>query len=167
MAAKTAGNFQVYEPIGIGDLTAHGTTQLYDLGLRVKGKDMGTTEYGYGEFIYLTGVASTVRGSVVLIKDDYTTSLVAARDKGSLAVALSACVASEYGWYQIKGQGVAACDTVAANAPCDIDGTSGQIDDAAVAGDQVIGMRTVTSDDTSTCVVNMSCNPATADFDNA
>lgn len=167
MAAKTAGNWQALEPIGIGDLTVTGTTKLWPLGFRCKAKDMGTTEYGFGEFIYLQGVASTVRGSAVLIKDDYTTSLLTARDIGAVAVALSANVASQYGWYQILGTGVVACDTVAANAPCYIDGTAGRVDDAAVAGDAILGMRTKTADDTSTCVVTMATYPAVGDFDNA
>jgi hypothetical protein len=165
MPAKTAGTWQVTSEIGVGDLTVTGTTQLYDLGKRVVAVDKGSTAYGWGEFVYLKGVGSTVRGSLVLIKDDYTTSLAAARDKGALAVALSANVANQYGWYQIKGKGVIASGTVAAAAPCYLAG-SGTIDDAVVAGDQVIGMRTNTTDDTSTCVVTMACNPATADFDN-
>lgn len=168
MAAKTAGTWAVYEPVGIADLTVVGTTALHSLGKRCKAKDSGTTAYGFGEFIYLKGVTSTVRGSVVLIKDDFTTSLVAARDRGAIGIALGACDAStKYGWYQILGQGVAACDTVAAAAPCYIDGTNGRIDDAVVAGDLVVGMRTVTADDTSTCVVNMATYPAVCDFDNA
>jgi len=166
MPVKVAGTWAVYEPAGIADLTVTDTTQLHSLGRRCKAKDVGSTAYGPGEFIYLSGVASTVRGSVVLINDAYGTSLAAARDKGAMAVALSANVAGQYGWYQILGQGVAACGTVAASAPCYLAG-SGTIDDAAVAGDQVIGMRTVTTDDTSTCVVNMTTYPATADFDNA
>ena len=167
MAAKTAGNFRASGVIGIGDLTDHGTTKLHDLGFRCKAKDLGATGYGWGEFVYLGGCAATARGSVVLIKDDYGTSLLVARDAGAVAVALSACIAGEYGWYQVLGTGVAACDTVAANAACYIDGTAGRIDDAAVAGDQIIGMRTVTADDTNTCVVTMATYPAVADFDNA
>lgn len=167
MAAKVAGTWQAINEIGVGDLTVTGTTQLYDLGKRVRAKDMGSTGYGWGEFIYLTGVTSTARGSLVLIKDAYGTSLSAARDKGALAIALSANDATtKYGWYQILGTGVVLCQTVAANAPAYL-AASGTIDDAAVAGDQIIGMRTKTSDDTSTCVVTMACYPATADFDNA
>jgi len=168
MAAKTAGTWIVLEPIGVGPLDSVDTAAAHVLGKRCKARDAGSTAYGFGEFIYLKGVASTVRGSVVLIKDDYSTSLVAARDKGALAVALAPVDAdTKFGWYQILGQGVAACDTVAANAPCYIDGTNGRVDDAAVAGDQIIGMRTVSADDTNTCVVNMSTYPATADYDNA
>lgn len=165
MAAKVIGKWCALEG-GIELLTDFGTTQKWALGKRVMAQDMGSTGYGIGEFIYLKGVGSTVAGSIVLIKDDFSTSLAAARDKGAMALALGACVASNYGWYQIKGQGVAACGTVAAAAPCYLAG-AGTIDDAVVAGDQVIGMRTNTTDDTSTCVVTMGCNPACADFDNA
>ncbi len=167
MGAKTAGNWQAHEPVGIADLTVTGTTKLHDLGRRCKAWDKGSTAYGLGEFIYLAGVTSTVRGSVVLIKDDYTTSLAAARDKGALAVALSANVGSSYGWYQILGTGVAvAGGSITANTPMYLAG-SGGVDDAVVAGDQIIGMRAKTTDDTNTVVVTMGCNPATADFDNA
>lgn len=169
MAAKTAGTWAVISEIGLNQgINDTSTTQYYDLGKRVTAKDTSTTTaYGWGEFIYLKGVGSTVRGSLVLIKDDYSTSLAAARDKGALAVAMGAHAStSNYGWYQIKGTGVIACGTVAANAPCYLAG-SGTVDDAVVAGDQVLGMRTKTSDDTSTCVVTMGCNPATGDFDNA
>jgi hypothetical protein len=168
MPAKTAGTWQVLEPVGIADLTNVDTTAAWPLGTRCRARDKGTTDYGPGEFIYLQGVSSTARGSVVLITDTYGTSLLQARDKGAVAVALAAVDATtKYGWYQIRGKAVVACDTVAANAACYIDGTAGRVDDAAVAGDQIIGMRTVTADDTSTCVVTMACNPAVADFDNA
>lgn len=169
MAAKTAGTWVVLDPIGVSDITQKGTTKLWPLGTRCRARDMSsTTDYGDGEFVYLAGVASTVRGSVVLITDTYGTSLIAARAIGAVAVALSANdSASSYGWYQVLGKGVAACDTVAANAACYIDGTAGRIDDAAVAGDAVQGMRTVTADDTNTCVVNMTSYPLVGDFDNA
>lgn len=167
MAAKVAGTWQVTSPMGIASLTNIDTAAAYTVGTRCKARDVATaTAYGDGEFIYLKGVASTVRGSLVLIKDDYSTSLSAARDKGALAVALAATVASTWGWYQILGTGVIACQTVAASAPCYL-AASGTVDDAVVAGDQIIGMRTKTSDDTSTCVVTMATYPATADFDNA
>lgn len=168
MAAKTAGTWVACGPVvGINPDSTVGTTQLYPLGFRVKARDMGSTAYGEGEFIYLQGVASTARGSVVLITDDWGTTLITARDKGAVAVALGANVASNYGWYQILGKGVAACDTVADGAACYIDGTDGRIDDAAVAGDCVLGMRTSSADDTSTCLVTMSAYPTVGDFDNA
>ena len=124
---------------------------------------------GDAEFIYLKGVASTVVGSIVLIKDDYSTSLAAARDKGAMALATAIVDANtKYGWYQTLGVGVAATGGtgVSANAPLYLAG-SGAVDDAAVAGDQVIGMRSQTATDTGTALVMMGSHPATADFDNA
>ena len=169
MAAKTAGTWQVLSPVGlVSNLTDVDTTAVVSVGTRCTARDMGATAYGDGEFIYLTGVASTVRGSVVTITDTWGTALIAARGIGAVGVALAIVDATtKYGWYQTLGKGVAACDTVAANAACYIDGTAGRVDDSAVAGDQIIGMRTVTSDDTGTCVVNMVVRPSVADFDNA
>src|SRR4029450_2020625 len=63
--------------------------------------------YGTGEFIYLKGVALTVVGSAVLYNpDDFATSLLAANDIGPVAVAMSASVAGQFGWYQIQGKAV-------------------------------------------------------------
>ncbi len=168
MAVKVAGTWQVLSPVGTGSLAQVDTTARFALGTRCKARDSGTTAYGEGEFIYLSGVTSTVRGSVVLITDAYGTSLIAARAIGAVAVALAIIDATtKFGWYQILGTGVASCDTVSANLPCYIDGTAGRIDDAAVAGDAVIGMRTVTADDTATCVVNMATYPIVGDLDNS
>lgn len=170
MAAKTAGTWVVQEPIGVqGDLATVDTTQAYPLGKRVKAYDASsTTAYGWGEFIYLAGAASVARGTVCLITDAWAVSLLTARDKGAVCLALAAVdAATKWGWFQIWGRGVALCDTVAANAACYIDGTNGRIDDAAVAGDCVLGMRTNTTDDTSTCLVTMATYPSVGDFDNA
>ncbi len=166
MAAYTVNTYAPIEYVGLNQaIGTTSTTQEHPLGFRIKARDVSGTR-GEAEFIYLKGVASTVVGSIVLIKDDFTTSLAAARDKGAMALATAAIVANNYGWYQIRGTGVAASGTVAANAPCYLAG-GGTVDDAVVAGDQIIGMRTNTADDTSTCLVTMGCNPACADFDNA
>lgn len=168
MAAKVAGSWQVLEPIGVADLTNVDTTAAHTLGKRCKAQDKGTTAYGFAEFIYCKGVASVARGSVCLIADDFSVTLIAARAIGAVGIALGAVdAATKFGWFQVLGKGVALCDTVAAAAACYIDGTSGRIDDAAVAGDAVQGMRTNTSDDTGTCVVTMSSYPLVGDFDNA
>lgn len=168
MAAKTAGTWAVIEPMGFGNLTDVDTVKRVPLGTRCKARDVGSTAYGEAEFIYLAGVTSTARGSVVLITTAYTTALVAARTIGNLAVALAAVdAATKFGWYQVRGQGVALCDaTIADGAALYIDGTSGRIDDTAVAGDAVMGMRAASADDTNTIVVVMDY-PKTGDFDNA
>ena len=117
------------------------TTQNAPLGTVIEAKDVATTSYGVGEFIYLEGVASTAVGSVVLIdQDDFTTSLATANDVGYLAVAMAATVANEYGWYQIAGKCVIkGLSGLADNASLYLTSTAGSLDDAVVAGDRVKG----------------------------
>ena len=95
--------------------------------------------YGSGQFIYLKGVASTAVGSWVTYNlDDGTTDLLAANAIGPVAVAMSANVANQYGWYQIYGKAVGACLTgFLDNANVYATATAGSVDDAVVAGDRV------------------------------
>lgn len=122
-------------------IASNETTELVPLGTVVQAKDRAATDYGVGTFIYLKGVASTVVGSVVLIdQDDYSTSLATANDVGYLAVAMSASVASEFGWYQITGKAVIkGLASLADNASLYLTSTAGSLDDAVVAGDRVKG----------------------------
>jgi hypothetical protein len=169
MAAKVAGTWQALGKVGINPDSTVGTTLLYPLGTRVKARDMGSTAYGDGEFVYCLGVASTIRGSVVIITSTYATTLVVARSKGFVGVALGANVASNYGWYQVSGVGVAdstASISAAGVQLYSVNATPGRVDEAAVAGDAIIGMTSASTDDTNTVLVNMS-HPAMADFDNA
>src|SRR3954463_9839351 len=107
MAAKTAGTWAAQHPIGVADLTTVDTTKQWALGQKCRAFDIGSTGYGFGEFMYLSGVTSCARGSVCLVTDAFGTSLLAARDKGAVAVALGAVDAStKYGWFQVLGQGV-------------------------------------------------------------
>lgn len=96
-----AGNFLLGQNI---DETS--TTQKHALGDIVQCKH---TTYGVGEFIYLEGVASTVVGNVVSYDAaTFQTALasIAAGVSRPLAVAMSANVANQYGWYQISGVAV-------------------------------------------------------------
>lgn len=81
------------------------TTRKVALGTIIRAID---PTYGMGEFIYLQGIGSTVVGSIVNYDAAYVTALhTSALDKPRpLAVAMSANVASQYGWYQISGQAV-------------------------------------------------------------
>lgn len=170
MAAPTVGTWRATDLIGVGDLTAVDTTAAWPLGTRIRAFDYGSNGYGVGEFVYLSGVSSCAPGSVCMITDTWGTSLIAARDKGAVAVALAAIDAStKYGWFQIRGKAVVlSTDSAAANAPLYIDaGNAGSIEDAAVAGDLVIGARSVAATDTSRTLVNLCTFPAVADFDNA
>lgn len=84
------------------------TEQKHVLGTIVRAWD---ATYGEGEFIYLLGVASTTVGSIVTFDaSTYQTvlSAVGGNIPRPVAVAMSANVASQYGWYQISGQAVCA-----------------------------------------------------------
>lgn len=112
------------------------TTQKHTLGLIVQAKD---PTYGAGEFIYLKGLAATAVGTWVTFNaDDWTTTLLAANAIGPVAVAMSANVASQYGWYQITGKAIGLClAAYADNGLVYATATPGSVDDAAVAGDRV------------------------------
>lgn len=101
--------FQVITPIiGLQPITEVSTTAQHPVGLVIQAKD---ATLGSGEFIYLKGVASTVVGSIVNYDDGFQTELDTSATAGPsrpLAIAMSACVASRWGWYQISGLAVAA-----------------------------------------------------------
>ncbi len=104
---------------------------------------------GEGEFIYLDGVSSTVLGSIVRYDDGFQTALAGtAVDVGEPnAVAMAACTASYYGWYQIAGLAVAkkaSATTFADGAPL---AASSGLAIAAVTNVQMINavVRTVTT----------------------
>lgn len=123
------------------------TTQKHPLGTIITAYD---ETYGSGEFIYLKGVASTAVGSWVLYNaDDFSTSLLAANDIGPVAVAMSANVASQYGWYMISGKAVGkALTAFADNGNVYATATAGSIDDAVVAGDRVKNAKGASAVDT-------------------
>ena len=114
------------------------TTELVDLGTRAWGKDLGSDDRGKAEFIYLTGVASTAAGDwVIYTSDDWTTARTGANSVGPLAVAMSANVANQYGWYMIYGKASANVDSVSDNADIYLHATAGRCDETDVAGDYV------------------------------
>lgn len=124
--------------IGVQAIATTDTTQRHPLGTIVTADD---PTYFAGEFIYLKGVASTAVGSWVTYNmDDGSTTLLAANAIGPVAVAMSANVASQYGWYQIHGKAVGKALTgFLDNANVYATATAGSIDDAVVAGDRVKG----------------------------
>lgn len=119
------------------------TTQAHALGTRVKATD---PTYGEGEFIYLLGVASTVVGSMVTW--DATTHQTAlspdtAGIGSSFAIAMSANVAAQYGWYQIAGLAVVKKTNVAWEPQKAVyqSATTGRVMDTVASGKQVAGAR--------------------------
>ena len=135
--------------VGMQPIAATSTTQQHQIGMRVKAFD---PTFGEGEFIYLKGLASTAVGEVV-IYDTYanTTKRGVAGDRGMAAVAMSANVENQYGWYQIAGAAVVkVAAAFAANANVYWTATAGTPDDAVVAGDKIDGIRSKTAIDTPT-----------------
>lgn len=122
--------------IGTQPIANTETSALHALGDIARAID---PTYGAGEFIYLKGVASTAIGSwVTYNNDDGSTALLAANAIGPVAVAMSANVASQYGWYQIRGKAFGlALTAFADNGNVYATATGGSIDDAVVAGDRV------------------------------
>jgi hypothetical protein len=118
------------------DLTETTAAPAVPLGTIVQASD---TSLNSGEFIYLEGVASTAIGSWVTYNaTDYATALLAANAIAPVAIAMSANVASQYGWYQISGKGVGKALTgYADNALVYATATAGSVDDAVVSGDRV------------------------------
>ena len=121
------------------------TAQKHVLGTVVKAND---PTYGEGEFIYLLGVSSTVVGSMVTYNTTtYQTTLTpttGTTDGAPIAVAMSANVASSYGWYQISGNAVVKKTGVAV-APSSglwLSGTAGRFYVTASAGKGIVGART-------------------------
>ena len=132
--------------VGLQQIAVTDTVQNHPLGLIVSAVD---PTYGGGEFIYLKGIASTVVGSLVDY-DPYlaTTALApATAGVGPVAVAMSANVASQYGWYQIAGvAAVKAPNAMAVGADVFmLAATPGSVDDAAVAGEQILNAKATTT----------------------
>lgn len=135
--------------LGMQPIADTETTQKHALGTIVTASD---PTYLDGEFIYLAGVASTAVGSWVTINmDDGTTTLLAANAIGPVGVAMSANVASQYGWYQIAGKAVGkALAGYVDNALVWATGTAGSVDDAVVDGDMVHLAKGASAIDTPT-----------------
>ena len=131
---------------GQQQITATSTTQNHTIGTTVQAKH---ATYGVATFIYLKGVASTAAYNVV-VYDEYanTTTRAVAGSRGPAAVAMSANVANQYGWYMIEGSAIITCGTVSANAPLYATATAGTVDDAVVSGDMILGMVSKTANGT-------------------
>ncbi len=104
MAFKQTGSL-----IGLQPITETSTTQRHQIGTITTAYDEVT--YKYGEFIYLKGINSTIVGSIVNYDDSFLTALDTGAVTGpsrALAVAMSACPTSSFGWYQISGMALMA-----------------------------------------------------------
>lgn len=119
-------------------LHAVGTAQQLPYGTIVQGYDPLT---GYGEFMYVQGVASCVSGSRLTYNPSTgVTVLGTAGQNGGLSCgfALAALVASTFGFIQVAGTAVAVNNATAA-AGLGMVAASGAITSTAVTGGQLIG----------------------------
>lgn len=138
--ALTVGNWQPTDGyIGLQPITDRSTTQNHTLGKIIRAKDVGTTAYGEGEFMYVKGVASgAAKDWVGIPADDFTVVRAVANGNYPLGVLMAALTASYYGWAQISGKAIANCLTqFADNGVVFLTSTAGSVDDASVAGDWV------------------------------
>lgn len=136
--------------LGVQPIATTSTAQMHPLGTKVRAYD---PTYGEAEFIYLLGVANTVVGSVVTWGGNssgtpsFQTALApsTANLAQPLAVAMSANVAGQYGWYQLEGQAVVATNgTLTAGSPVYLAG-SGQLTSTQANGKQVLNAVSVTA----------------------
>jgi hypothetical protein len=127
------------------------TVQNHPVGKIVTAKD---PTLGEGEFIYLKGVANTVVGLVVTYVAStgvtvLSTTSGVVNGGAPLAVAMSANVASQWGWYQISGDATIKKTAVkvdpAGTTKVYLSATSGRVMQTSVAGRQVIGARWITA----------------------
>jgi hypothetical protein len=132
--------------IGTQPIADTSTVQLHPLGKIIRGVD---PTYGEGEFIYLKGVASTVVGSLVTYDQTLATTTLAPATGGigPVAVAMSANVLANYGWYQIAGAAaVKAPNAMTPGAAVFmLAATAGSVDDAQVNGEQVVNATVSTT----------------------
>lgn len=141
MAYVIQNDLAGFQPIAVTDVT-----QNHALGTLVRAVD---PVYGMGEFVYLKGIAATAVGSMVDF-DQYlgTTALSpATAGTGPVGIAMSANVANQYGWYQIEGSAVVkAPNAMVVGADVfSLAATPGSVDDAAVAGEQILNAKVSTT----------------------
>jgi hypothetical protein len=122
----------------IDSLAQAGATNIYR-------QNPGTRQFDENgnEYIYLMGVASTVVGSCVTYGLNgvtaFQTALSVTGAKGAVAIALSATLAAQWGWYQIFGFGSALFNGAAVAGTSLYSASTGKVDDAVVSGDKIYG----------------------------
>ena len=128
--------------IGMADILLTDTTQRHPIGFLAYWRD---PTYGIIECIYLPGVAATAQGDIVIydVKNQTTTRAVAA-SRGPAAVAMSANVAGQFGWYAVWGVvpgSTTLAGTGAANDGLCTTAVAGQATVGGTASQKIDGMR--------------------------
>lgn len=156
-------NYTPTSPVlGLQPIAFTSTVKNHPLGTIIKAVD---ATLGEGEFIYLLGAANTLAGLVYSYNATtfQTVVLPVTANLGTpIAVAMSANVAAQYGWYQIEGLATVLKSAVAVTpqAKVYISGTAGRLMPTSTSGRQILGAKfanltTVTST-TSTATVLIS-----------
>jgi hypothetical protein len=122
---------------GILDTSA---VQNYPLGTRVKAID---PVLGEVEFIYAKGLAATAAGDAVTIDGDLVTTRLVTAGIGLVGVAMSACLAGQFGWYAVVGQVFV---NITANSAGVVYGTAtaGKVSSTLIIGNLVAGATLAT-----------------------
>lgn len=132
--------YHITGALGYQDIAETSTVQKHPLGTLVTATD---PVYGDGVFIYLKGLAATAIGELVTydVKDGITVRAVAAT-KGPGAIAMSANVANQYGWYARHAGNIPVLCAAAAAVDVDLytTATPGSVDDAVVANSGISGL---------------------------
>lgn len=157
MAFPTITQFNVKandSVMGAQALMDTSTTQAHPLGSIMEGRDVGTLGYGPCACIYLKGVASTAAGDAVVYDTKAaTTTRTVAASVGPIAIALSANVALQYGWYVIRGTvpvSTTAAGTGAANSWLKLSATDGRLTVSGTTAIKVDGAVCRAAQDTPT-----------------
>jgi hypothetical protein len=118
------------------------TTQRNVLGTRARDSDNGN------EYIYLVGVANTAAGDWVNFNSTaYQTIRLVKNAVGRVAIATAAVLATQYGWYLIKGFYTGALTDGAVLAAGAVFGVSaGAVSGSSSAGDLVNGANALAVD---------------------
>lgn len=119
--------------------------QAHPLGTIIRAYD---PTLGEGEFIYLKGVASTVVGSLVTYDQVNATTTLSPNTANlaqPVAVAMSANVASQFGWYQIAGAAVIKKTNTKINPAVQIflSATAGRIQATVASGKEILNAITI------------------------
>lgn len=158
------GKFSTNGQLGIGALTNADTAAICALGTIVTGfDDVSNT---MGEYVYVQYAAITTEGQIAMYdatnKAALASSTNQANDGVPVGFACGAYAADEYGWLQIGGKTKAKAGTVAAGGKVMLTATAGTVDDAAVAGSQVLGAEFDTADGTPAAgFAYITCNRPT------
>lgn len=115
-------------------------------------RDITGSVYHYGK-----GVASLTAGDWVTFDENYAPTRLLADLVGPVAISMAANTsATNYSWFQRVGVNtIAKTDTVLADLPMYIDGTTGRVDDAVVNGDLVYGAFSMTADTSNVATVRI------------